>query len=106
VPDAPRLLHVRSQFGYTSDPTRALFAEPEAISIAAQSDLARSAAVRARETQLREWGEHRDEIERRIDWLYSQRLRRDVRQQLRSLRYQLDRLDEKVRRDTIGAARS
>ena len=94
--DAPRFLHRHSQFGYTTDPSRALHHEPEAISVQAQHELALAAQRRAHDARLEQWREHRAEIERRIGWLYSQRLRRDVRQQLRSLRYQLDRLDEQI----------
>lgn len=97
MPDGPRLLHKRSQHGYTSLPSRALFKEPEAISVHAQQALAAAAARTAREQQLAEWEQARQEIARRLDWLFSQRLQRDVRQQLRSTRYQLDQLDAKMR---------
>ena len=45
---------------------------------------------------MQEWQLHRAEIDRRIGWLYSQRLRRDVGAQLHQLQKQLDRIDAKI----------
>jgi hypothetical protein len=103
VPDEIRLLARNSTFehatlgvGYTDRIGRALHDEPEAISVEAQDDLALRAQRAAREAQLDEWRERRAAVARELEWLYSQRLRRDVRSQLRTVQRQLDRLDLKL----------
>jgi hypothetical protein len=96
VPDSPRLLHRRSQYGYVSDPERAMFGEPEAVPAEVQEQYSIAAERRARELQLRDWREHRAEIERRFEWVYAQRFQRNVRAQLRTLQYQFDRLDQRI----------
>lgn len=94
--DQPRLLHRKSQFGYTDDPSKAVFAEPEAVSREDQELLTTRAHRAAQQAQVAEWMVHRAEIERRIAWLYSQRFQRDVSAQLRQLTKQLERLDQKI----------
>ena len=96
MPDAPRLLHRHSHHGYTNDPARALFAEPEAVSRDAQEHITAAAHRVERQAQIAEWTARRAEIERQVSWLYSQRLRRDVGAQLVQLRRQLDRIDKKI----------
>ena len=94
--DRPRFLHRRSQYGYADDPRLGLFREPEAVSIEVQRELTAAAARSAHQLQVQEWQLHRAEIDRRIAWLYSQRLRRDVGAQLHQLQKQLDRIDAKI----------
>ena len=94
--DAPRFLHRSSAHGYTSDLSRALFAEPEAISLDDQEQYSAQAERRRHEAQVAQWRETRAAMERELAWLYSQRLRRDVRRQLRSLTWQLDQLDRRI----------
>lgn len=103
VRDTVRLLHRDSTYchpalgtGYTDRPSHALFAEPEAISVEAQRELTAAAERNAHQLQVQEWQLHRAEIDRRIGWLYSQRLRADVSAQLHQLRRQLERIDRKI----------
>jgi hypothetical protein len=96
VRDAPRFLARHSQYAYTEDPAKALPAEPEAINAEAQELLTLRAQRTAREVRLVQWRERREAVARELDWLYSQRLRRDVRTQLRAVQRQLDRLDQKI----------
>jgi hypothetical protein len=103
--DSPRLLRRRSEYGgYTTDPSRALFDEPEAVGAEVQELLTDRARRVELDSQREEWREHRDEIERRLGWLQSQRFRRDVSSQVRALRRQLDRLDELIGQPGRGAA--
>ena len=94
--DSTRLLHRRSEHGYTDHPGRALPQEPEAVSREVQRSITAQAQDQAHQLRVAQWVEHRMEIQRRIDWVYSQRLRRDVRSQLRALERQLDRLDKRI----------
>ena len=95
MPDAPRLLHRRSQYGYTQDLSKALFAEGEAVSAEDQAWLTARSHRTAHDAQLVQWRERRAEIEKQIDWLESQRLA-DVHAQLRTARRQLDRIDKAI----------
>jgi hypothetical protein len=95
--DAPRLLHRRSEYAYTSDPTRALTDAGEAIPATTQAELTARAHRTHRQTQLDEWDDRRQAIQREIDWLHSQRFQRDVRSALRALQRQVDRLDASLR---------
>ncbi|MGZ4254808.1 MAG: hypothetical protein ACXVS6_22665 [Solirubrobacteraceae bacterium] len=94
--DQPRLLHRRSQRGYTSDPAYALFAEPEAVSRSDQERITLAAHRAAHAAQVAEWEQRRHNVEREIGWLYSQRFQRDVSAQLRQLEKQLQRIDAKI----------
>jgi hypothetical protein len=96
--DSVRLLRRASQYGgYTDDPSKALFAEPEAVSADAQRELTARVHRQAHAAQLAQWELHRAEIERRIDWLYSQRFLRPVDGELQGLRRQLDKIEAKLR---------
>lgn len=97
VPDAPRLLHRRSEHGYTSDPTRALTDAGEAVPVDVQDALTARVRRSERQAQLDEWETRKAAIQREIDWLQSQRFRRDVRSQLRALQRQVDKLDARLR---------
>jgi hypothetical protein len=92
-----RLLHRHPHRGYTDDPAKAAFAEPEAVSATDQEWIAYRAHRAEREAKLLRWHEHRGRIEREIDWLYSQRFARDVSKSLRTLRRQLDYIDKRIR---------
>lgn len=96
VSDSPRLLHRRSQHGYTDRLDLALPHEPEAISAADQAFLTARAQRAQHQVQLQEWEARRAAIAREIDWLYSQRFARDVSKTLRTLRRQLDRVDKQI----------
>ena len=95
--DAPRLLHRRSEHAYTSDPTRALTDAGEAVPLETQAELTARAHRSQRQTQLDEWGQRRQAIQRELNWLISQRFQSDVRSQLRALQRQVDRLDARLR---------
>jgi hypothetical protein len=95
MPDALHLLHRTS--GYTDRLDLALHAEPEAVPVEVQEAFTARAQRDAREAQLTEWRERREAVARELEWLYSQRLRRDVRTQLRTVQRQLDRLDAKLK---------
>jgi hypothetical protein len=86
----------RSQYGYTDKPELALFSEPEAVSREDQMWLTERARRTAHQAQVQEWAERRSNIAREIDWLYSQRFRRDVMAQLHQLQKQLERIDAKI----------
>jgi len=92
-----RLLHRQPHRGYTEDPARAAFAEPEAVSAEDQEWIALQAHRAERDAQLLRFRERRARIEREIDWLYSQRYARDVTRQLRFLRRQLDYIEQRIR---------
>jgi hypothetical protein len=94
--DAPRLLHRRSQYGYTDRPEYAMHAEPEAVPAEDQEWITSRSHRTEREAQVLHWRERRANIEREVDWLYSQRFDRDVSKPLRTLRRQLDRLDKLI----------
>jgi hypothetical protein len=94
--DLPRLLHRRSEHGYTDDLSRALYAEPEAVPRDVQDAMTAAAHRAEHEAIVAGWQVRRVAIEREINWLYSQRLHRDVSSSLRALRRQLDRLDARI----------
>ena len=99
--DPPRLLHRHSAHGYTSDPSRALFAEPEAISASAQRDLTASSHRARAEALVDEWVKCRDRVLGAVDHFASagrppERMRSDLRV--------IARVVERVDRDLgIGA---
>jgi hypothetical protein len=95
--DPVRLLHRQPHRGYTDDPAKAAFAEPEAVSAEDQEWIAHYAHRAERDAQLLHWRERRAVIEKQIDWLYSQRFARDVGKQLRFLRRQLDAIEKRIR---------
>ena len=94
--DTIRLLHRYPHRGYTDDPSKAAFAEPEAVSVGDAEWIAHYAHRAEREAQLLRWRERRARIEREIDWAYSQRFARDVSKQLRFLRRQLDYIEKRI----------
>jgi hypothetical protein len=88
-----RFLAARSQYGYTDRLDRALFNEPEAVAASAQAELTAHAHRLAELEQRQQWEALRVQLQRQIDWLYSQRLRREVRSSVRALERQIARLD-------------
>jgi hypothetical protein len=94
--DPPRLLHRHSAHGYTDDPARAMFGEPEAVPADVQAQITAAARRSEHDAMVAGWLERRAAIEREIDWLYSQRLRRDVSSSLRALHRQLDRIEQRI----------
>lgn len=96
VPDHVRLLHRDSTHGYTDNPARAVPREPEAIPTAYQHQLTARVERDRREAELAEWRTRRAIIERQVEWLYSQRNHREVGSDMRALKRQLDRIDQKL----------
>jgi hypothetical protein len=94
--DSVRLLHRYPHRGYTDDPAKAAFAEPEAVSAGDAEWIALHAHRAERDAQLLHWRERRARIEREVDWLYSQRFQVDVSKQLRFLRRQLDNIERRI----------
>lgn len=96
MPDSLRLLHARSQHGYTDNPSRAMFGEPEAVSADVQRELTADSLAREHEAQVAQWRTRRAAIARELDWLRSQRFQRDVRSAVRALDRQLANLDRRI----------
>jgi hypothetical protein len=93
VSDEPRLLHMRSQYGYTQRPSEAMIGEPEAVSADTQRRLTRDAA-RAQDERdrelFREAAEHVDVLLARLEE------RAGMRSQIRAVRRQLEELGRKL----------
>ena len=94
--DNPRLLHKNSQHAYTTDPTRAMRGEPEAISEQAAAELEHKAALERAQRDRAEWQRCRSTIVRQLDWLYSRREAFDTNSQRRALQRQLERIDKQI----------
>ena len=60
--DAPRFLHRTSQYGYTTDPSRSLRAEPEAVPEDYQQLLTDHAHHAERDQLAHEWSKCRDRV--------------------------------------------
>ena len=95
--DPIRLLHKHSSHGYTSNPAQALPGAGEAITAAEQDELTARSHRTARQQQLNEWQRRKAAMQREIDWLTSQRFRRDVRSEVRALQRQVDSVDKRLR---------
>ena len=91
--DAPRLLHVRSELGYTDRVDLALVDEPEAVSPDYQSYLTREAARVRHDRDLEVWRSSRLIVADELDRLDATRFERDVSSDLRVLRRTLERID-------------
>lgn len=95
--DDPRRYLARNPAkGYTLDPRRSVLEEPEALTAAELAELAARAERSQADRQRAEWAQRRLEIEKRLAWLISQRLRRDVGSQIRAVQRQLDRIDRRL----------
>ena len=105
--DEPRLLHRRSQFGYTDRPECAMLAEPEAVSRDEQdwqtARLPPHGARGATSPVARASGGDRPADRLARDF---QRFDRDVSKPLRTLRRQLDRTRQVDRRDAAVLVRT
>jgi hypothetical protein len=95
VTDAARLLHVRSELGYTDRPSRALPHEPEAVSAGEQRRLTADAHDRASEREREAWRHFREivmpelaEVTRQLD--------RQLAHDLRAIARQFERIDRKL----------
>jgi hypothetical protein len=96
--DADQARYLGRAAGYVDHPVRGLRGEPQALTADEQDQVTRQAAQVARDRDRETWVEARTDLQRRIDWLYSQRFARDVHVQLAALQRQLDRLDARLSR--------
>jgi hypothetical protein len=91
----PRLLHRRSEHGYTDRPAQALTAEPEAVSAAEQRRLTTEARRRATEREREAWHRFRTIVVPELVALGGV-LDRGLASDLRALARQLERIDRKL----------
>lgn len=90
--DEPRLLHSRSELGYTSQPMEALEDEPEAVPVEYQRRLSDDALAASRDRQLDAVRELLDVLSPALDAIAALRLDRDLRSTLRAMQRQRDQL--------------
>ena len=95
VTEPPRLLHARSQFGYTAHLAEALASEPEAVPAATQRALTSQATRRAEDRRRAVWQGSRARFWAELDYV-SRTFGREAREELRALRRDLERLDRKL----------
>lgn len=93
--DSPRLLHARSEHGYTDNPNRALPEEPEAVSPAYQRYLTRQASRNEASRRRETWNESRSIIGRELAVLTAA-LGVEVASDLRAIERGLDRIDRRL----------
>jgi hypothetical protein len=86
-----RLLHERSEHGYTDQPYRAMRDEPEAVTEEEQRQLTMDAHLLARELIRQEWMMARGSIQDGIDFLASRPYAKLIGDDLRQLRRDLER---------------
>lgn len=91
--DRPRLLHQRSELGYTDRMQAALAQEPEAVDADYQRELTAAAPRRAQARDQEAWSASRERIRQELAVLGGHRFPRDVSSQLRVIGRQLDRVD-------------
>lgn len=92
-----RLLHARSEYGYTTSTVEAMPHEPEAVTAGAQHDITTAAHRRATDHRRQAWAEGRDTIQRGLDQLNHGPLGREYASDLRVIGRVLERLDRTLR---------
>jgi hypothetical protein len=95
--ERPRLLHGKSQFGYTDRLEEALPEEPEAVSSDEQRRLTHLATARAHELRLADWMIAKARLEEELDWLRHRPVGQEHASDLRVIQRQLDRIDRRLR---------
>jgi hypothetical protein len=95
VADAARLLHVRSELGYTDRPSRALPHEPEAVSSAEQRRLTAESWERAAEREREAWRRFREIMLPELA-LLGKALERNFASDLRALERQFERIERRL----------
>jgi hypothetical protein len=93
--DAARLLHRRSELGYTNRAAQAMTAEPEAVSAREQAELTRQAHQRAGQRERDAWRRCRDVMLAELE-LARRELDRSLASDLRVIERQLERITRKV----------
>jgi hypothetical protein len=101
--DAPRLLHRRSQFGYTRSVHEGLRDEPEAVDASTQARLTELAHGREQERRRADWLEARRQLVAVLDWLGSRPLGLELRDEVRGIRRVLDRADRRLQTGRPGS---
>jgi hypothetical protein len=97
--DRPRLLHRRSELGYTDRLQAAVPGEPEAVPADYQRRLTAEAPRRAAARDLEVWTPARDRIRGELERLRQHRFARDLSSDLRVIERQVEKLNR-----LIGAA--
>lgn len=95
--DPPRLLHRRSEVGYTEQPALALQNEPEAVPAHIQERQASEANQRDREAARAAWGHHRRELLALLGVVDAQPWASGLRADLRSIRSYIERIDRRLK---------
>lgn len=95
APHLPRLLHGRSQYGYTTRASEALTMEPEAVSADEQRQITRAAHQTADEREHELLIAAQDRIGAELDFLAAQRLDRRTASHVRAMQRQLVQLTRK-----------
>jgi hypothetical protein len=96
--DPIRLLAARSEHGYTDKQRDAVTDEPEAVSATVQRQITEQAARDKSERARAVWREHRDAMRQHIEQLTAERLGLDLRDDLRVLARQVERIDRRLAR--------
>jgi hypothetical protein len=91
--DRPRLLHARSELGYTDQLHSALPGEPEAVSVECQRRLSVRAVQRRCLYDRETWLESRTRIVVELELLGAHRFDREVASYLRVMRRTVERVD-------------
>jgi hypothetical protein len=94
--ETPRFLHRRSEHGYTSDPTRAMRLEPEAVGVADQERQTKEAHERDGRRQADAWKVASDAIKAALEPLRGVRLDRGVVSSIRAINRTREQLDQKL----------
>lgn len=95
--DPPRLLHVRSQYGYTPRASEAIPAEPEAVAADEQARQTRDAARSASDRASAKARAARERIEHELDLIEQTTTNRHARSHVRAIRRQLAQMEQKLR---------
>jgi hypothetical protein len=101
--DPPRLLHRRSELGYTEARALALPGEPEAVDAATQARLTELAHRREQDRRRADWLEARRQLIAVLDWLGSRPLGLELRDEMRGIRRVLDRADRRLQTGRPGS---
>ena len=96
--DETRLLHQRSELGYTTSTVEAMPSEPEAVSSEWQSHLTAQAARRRSDRRRETWRICSERIRRELD-VARPELGKQIASDLRVIERQLAKIDERVARE-------
>lgn len=94
--DPVRLLHRRSEVGYTDVPALALPNEPEAISRADQRRVTEDAQLAARARARAEWWPHRQLLLAMLEDVSAYSWSSRIRDELQTARRSIERIDKRL----------